>query len=29
MEDEDEGDSLIDVDAFIKELRSKSGWISW
>ena len=29
MEHEDEGDSLIDVDAFIKELRSKSGWISW
>ena len=25
MEHEDEGDSLIDVDAFIKELRSKSG----
>ena len=27
MENEEEGDSLIDVDAFIKELRSKSGWI--
>ena len=25
VEHEDEGDSLIDVDAFIKELRSKSG----
>ena len=25
MECDDEGDSLIDVDAFIKELRSKSG----